>query len=73
MNMLDTEFDEYSSYRVEDLVRKNMFESLLKRLPKYNETTFAFISESVQEAILIPLIAPIEEMVSTSIEQEKPL
>lgn len=64
MNMLDTEFDEYSPCRVEDLVRKNMFDSLL---PKKND--FAFISESVQEVILIPLIIPIEEMVSTSIEQ----
>lgn len=67
MNMLDTEFDEYSPCRVEDLVRKNMFDSLLKRLPKKND--FAFISESVQGVILIPLIIPIEEMVSTSIEQ----
>lgn len=67
MNMLDTEFDEYSHCRVEDLVRKNMFDSLLKRLPKKND--FEFISESVQEVILIPLIIPIEEMVSTSIEQ----
>ena len=69
MNMLDTEFDEYSPCRVEDLVRKNMFDSLLKRLPKSDETTFAFISESVQGVILIPLIIPIEKMVSTSIEQ----
>lgn len=68
MNMLDTEFDEYSSHRVEDLVRTNMFDSLLKRLPKSDETTFAFISDSVQDEILIPLIIPIEEMVSTSIE-----
>ena len=40
MNMLDTEFDEYSSHRVEDLVRTNMFDSLLKRLPKKNDFAF---------------------------------
>lgn len=71
MKMLDTEFDEYSTCRADDLIRDNLFKKLeIVPSPLSSEETdlnYDLISLSVQSGILVPFIVPVERLTSDMI------